>query len=187
MKVLDEAMKFAVDAHSGMLRKKDNCPYILHPAEVAVIAGTMTRDEEVLAAALLHDTVEDTPVTMEDIRARFGDRVAALVASETEDKRPGQPAALTWRIRKEESLRELEVAEDPGVKIIWLGDKLSNMRALYRSWKREGKAIWWSFNQTDPAQQAWYYRSIVRLTAELGEYEAWQELDYLVDIVFKGV
>ena len=45
MKVLDEAMKFAVDAHSGMLRKKDNCPYILHPAEVAVIAGTMTREE----------------------------------------------------------------------------------------------------------------------------------------------
>ena len=73
------------------------------------------------------------------------------------------------------------------MKIIWLGDKLSNMRALYRSWKREGKAMWWSFNQTDPAQQAWYYRSIVRLTAELGEYEAWQELDYLVDLIFKGV
>ena len=187
MKLLDDAIIFAVKAHSGTVRKNSGVPYILHPLEAAVIAASLTGDEEVMAAAVLHDTVEDTEASAEDIRARFGARVAALVAAETEDKRPGQPAADTWRLRKEESLRELAEAEDPGVKILWLADKLSNMRGLYRSWQKDGSAIWERFNQNDPAEQAWYYRSVTKLLAELGKSEAWQELNDLVEKVFEGI
>lgn len=86
--VLDRAICMAVRAHAGMQRKKDGSPYILHPMEVAVIAGTLTQDPEVLAAAVLHDTVEDAGVTLEEIGAACGERVARLVASETEEKIP---------------------------------------------------------------------------------------------------
>ena len=78
----------------------------------------------------------------------------------------------------------LKNAADPGVKLIWLGDKLSNMRSFHREWKRSGNAMWESFNQKDPAQQAWYYRSGAALLAELKDYEAWQEYSALVDAVF---
>ena len=187
MTVFEEAIQFAVQAHSGMTRKRVSAPYILHPMEVAVIVGTMTSDEEVLAAAVLHDTVEDTEVTMEDIRTRFGERVASLVDSETEDKYPGEPKRESWRKRKEESLEKLRTAENPDVRLLWLGDKLSNMRSFSRAWKVGGNTIWESFHQKDISQQAWYYRTIVELLSDLKCYEAWQELAYLVNTVFEGV
>ena len=184
MTVFDEAVIFAVEKHSGMMRKRESTPYILHPLEVAAIVGTISSDEELLAAAVLHDTVEDTDATMEEIELRFGPRVAMLVSSETEDKRAELPPEESWRIRKEESLEKLKNAEDPAVKVLWLGDKLSNMRALYRAWRVAGCGIWESFHQTDPAQQAWYYRSVDALLSELKGYEAWQELHALVEIMF---
>ncbi len=187
MTEFEEAICFAVEAHSGVTRKRESTPYILHPMEAAVIVGTLTSDSEVLAAAVLHDTVEDTGVSIEELEVRFGPRVAALVASETENKYPGQPKSETWRTRKEESLAELAAAEDPGVKLLWLGDKLSNIRSLYRSWKISGDAIWKTFNQRDPTQQAWYYRSVTAALIELKGYEAWQELNELVETVFEGV
>ena len=178
MTLFEEAIRFAAEKHSGMTRKRESIPYILHPMEVATIAGTMSSDEEVLSAAMLHDTVEDTDTTLEEIRERFGPRVAALVASETEDKRPELAPEESWRIRKEESLEALRSAADPGVKVLWLGDKLSNMRSFYRAWKISGNAIWHSFHQKDPAQQAWYYRSIDEALSDLKSYEAWQEFHY---------
>ena len=104
MTLFEEAVMFAVQAHSGMRRKKEEIPYILHPLEVATITSSMTTDERVLAAAVLHDTVEDTPVTIEEITEKFGKRVAELVSSETENKRknpletPGKSARKrAWR------------------------------------------------------------------------------------------
>lgn len=187
MSIFDEAIKFAVDAHSGMTRKSCDSPYILHPLEVAAIAGTITNDLDVLAACVLHDTVEDTETHIEDIRGVFGERVAGLVLSETEDKRPNIPPDISWRIRKEESLEKLKNAVDTGVKIIWLADKLSNMRSFYNMWKKCGHSLWESFNQKEPMQQAWYYRSVDKLLCELEEYEAWREYHRLVETVFKEI
>ncbi len=187
MTLFDEAIVFAVQAHSGMMRKRESAPYILHPMEVAAIAGTITSDEEVLAAAVLHDTVEDTPTTIGEIAEKFGARVASIVASETENKRHDLPPSETWHIRKEESLRELKASDDVAVKIVWLSDKLSNIRAFHRVWKISGHAMWKGFNQQDPASQAWYYRSVVALLSELKGYEAWQELNELVETIFEGV
>ena len=93
----------------------------------------------------------------------------------------------SWRIRKEESLRALAAAEDPGAKLIWLGDKLSNMRSFHRAWKISGNSLWDSFNQKDPAQQAWYFRSVDALLEEFRSYEAWQEFHYFVETIFEGV
>ena len=186
MNVLDQAILFAMKAHEGMTRKGSGSPYILHPLETAAIAGTMTDDPEILAAAALHDTVEDTPVTIEEIRAAFGERVAALVASETEDKRADRPPEETWQIRKAESLALLRAA-GPDTKILWLSDKLSNMRSFYRLWQKEGDALWNRFHQSDPARQAWYYRTVAECTKEFSDTAAWREFTALADQIFEGV
>lgn len=178
------AIEFAAKAHDGMCRKKDKTPYILHPLEAAVIVGTMTADQDVISAAVLHDVVEDTEVTIEEIEENFGKRVRDLVESETEDKRADLPPETTWKIRKEESLEELRNAEDIAVLMLWMGDKLSNMRSFYRIWKNEGESMWQAFNQKDPEQQFWYYKTIAELTTPLKNYSAWQEYNELVKIVF---
>ena len=185
MELVSEAIAFAVKAHDGMRRKKSDAPYILHPMEAAVIVGTMTDDQNLIAAAVLHDVVEDADIAIGEIEERFGKRVRELVASETEDKRADLPPEATWRIRKEESLAVLKNTDDIGVLMVWLGDKLANMRAIYRDFKVEGEAMWQKFNQKDASEQAWYYRSIARLTARLSDTSAWLEYKTLTELVLK--
>ena len=184
MTVFDNAIIFAVHAHSGATRKNGRTPYILHPIEVASIAGTMTDDAEILAAAVLHDTVEDTLVTFDDIRTAFGERVCALVGSETEDKRPDLPPGESWEIRKKESLEKLEKATDIGVKIIWLSDKLANLRSFKTALDEKGGDFLLAFNQKDPSRQRWYYRSVLERIPELASFPAYKEFSSLIDEVF---
>ena len=184
MELVSEAIAFAVKAHDGMRRKKSDAPYILHPMEAAVIVGTMTSDQNLIAAAVLHDVVEDANVSIKEIEEKFGKRVRELVASETEDKRADLPPAQTWRIRKEESLQVLKNTDDIAVLIVWLGDKLANMRSIYRDFKVEGEQMWQRFNQKNVAEQAWYYRSIAKLTERLSDTSAWLEYKALTELVF---
>lgn len=184
MELVSEAIVFAVNAHDGMRRKKSNSPYILHPMEASVIVGTMTDDQDVIAAAALHDVVEDAGIAIEEIEEKFGKRVRELVESETEDKRADLPPPDTWRIRKEESLAVLKSTEDIGVLMVWLGDKLANMRSIYREWKVEGNSMWQKFNQKDVGEQAWYYRSILELTERLSGTSSWLEYKTLTELVF---
>ena len=81
MELGSEAIAFAVKAHDGMRRKKGESPYILHPMEAAVIVGTMSDDQDLIAAAALHDVVEDAGITLDEVEARFGKRVRELVES----------------------------------------------------------------------------------------------------------
>ncbi len=184
MELVSEAIVFAVAAHDGMRRKKSDTPYILHPMEAAVIVSTMTDDQNLIAAAALHDVVEDANISIEEIEEKFGKRVRELVSSETEDKRADLPPSDTWRIRKEESLAVLKNTNDIGVLILWLGDKLANMRSIYRDFKVEGVAMWQRFNQKDVNEQAWYYSSIVKLTERLSDTSAWLEYKTLTELVF---
>ena len=184
MELVSEAIVFAVKAHDGMRRKNSEAPYILHPMEAAVIAGTMTADQNVIAAAALHDVVEDAGITIEEVEATFGKRVRDLVASETEDKRADLPPAATWRIRKEETLANLRDTDDIDVLRVWLGDKLANMRSIYQNHKVEGDAMWQRFNQKDPKEHAWYYGRIVELTRRLSDTSAWLEYKALTELVF---
>ena len=185
---LSHAVGFASRAHAGQVRKGSDMPYIVHPAEAMAVCASFTDDVEVLAAAVLHDVVEDTDATIEEVRELFGERVAMLVAGESEDKREHLPAADTWKIRKEESIEHLREAEDPGVRMVCLGDKLSNIRSIQRDFAQLGDGLWQRFNQKDPAEHAWYYRTIANvLKNELGETEAWHEYASRVDSVFADI
>ncbi len=184
MELVSEAIAFAVKAHDGMRRRKSDAPYILHPMEVGAIIGTMTENHEVIAAGVLHDVVEDAKIAIEEIGEKFGARVMELVASETENKREELPPEDTWRIRKEESLEKLRATDDIEVLMLWIGDKLSNIRAIYRDYLIEGNALWNKFHQSDVKAQAWYYRSIMKCTERLSDTLAWKEYKTLVEKIF---
>lgn len=183
--IFEKAVAFALKAHEGQLRK-DGSVYILHPLEVAAIVGTMTTDLEILSAAVLHDTVEDTPVTAQDILDNFGERVAELVEHETENKRPEQKASDTWKIRKTESL---EVLKNAGIesKMLWIGDKLSNARSLSREYDKIGVAIFERFNENDPKEQYWYHSTVLEYTRELSSEPAYKEYEKLIHHIFDGL
>ena len=182
--IVSEAIVFSTMAHDGMRRRKSDAPYILHPMEVGVIIGTMTDDQEVIAAGILHDVVEDAGVSIDEIGEKFGARVMELVASETENKREELPPEDTWRIRKEESIEKLKATDDIAVLMLWIGDKLSNIRTIYRDYLVEGDALWNKFHQSDINVQAWYYCSIMKYTEQLSNTLAWNEYKTLLDKIF---
>ena len=182
--LVSKAVIFSAGAHDGMRRRKSDAPYILHPMEVASIVGSMTDNQEVIAAGLLHDVVEDAGISIEEVGEKFGERVKELVASETENKREGLPPEETWLVRKEESLERLKGSDDIDVLILWLSDKLSNVRAFYRTFLVEGEALWNSFHQSDASVQAWYYRSVLKYTERLSDTLAYKEYKTLVEMLF---
>ena len=185
MTLVTQAAVFAAHAHDGATRKGSQIPYIVHPMEAAAIAATLTDDPHVVAAAMLHDVMEDCGVSFEELRARFGERVATLVRDESQSEGPESRAS--WGRRKREAVRRL-ARGSRDAKIICLSDKLSNMRAIFRDVGREGDAVFLRFNQHDKRQHAWYYRSCAALMeGELGRTLAWQELSGLIAQVFGGV
>ena len=182
--LVSEAIVFSTNAHDGMRRRKSNLPYILHPMEVGAIIGSITDDQEVIAAGILHDVVEDAGITPEEIGEKFGGRVMELVAAETENRHEELSPEESWRIRKEESLEKLRTTDDIAVVTMWIGDKLSNIRTIYRDFRVEGDALWNKFHQSDVSVQAWYYRSILKYTERLSHTVAWMEYKALVEKIF---
>ena len=187
MNKLEEAIIYATVMHQGRVRKFESIPYILHPMEVAQILSTMTRDEDIITAGILHDIVEDTDGTLAEIEKRFGKRVAALVSSESENKYPDEAPENTWLRRKEESLRILKNSEDIGVQMLWLADKLANIRSLAGIYSEKGEALWKSLHQSDSKMQCWYYRSIAEIVElSLNKTGAFKELIKHINYIWPG-
>ena len=182
--IVETAIHFAIDAHSGVKRKGKNSPYILHPLEAMLIVSKLTDDEDVIAAAVLHDTLEDTDVTAEDLQREFGDRVMKLVCAESENKRRDQSMESTWKARKGETIDHIRHASKEE-KLICLGDKLANLQEIAGDYLLLGDALWSRFNQKDKAMHAWYYGSIYQiLQQEFGPIPAIQEFGKLLNEVF---
>ena len=178
--MVQEAIDFATKVHEGQYRKGTDRPYIVHPMEVGKIVSTMTQDEEIISAAILHDTIEDTDVTYEDLKQEFGTRVADLVAAESEDK------SKTWIERKGHTLEHLKTASQ-AEKILTMADKLSNIRSMARDYLLVGEELWQRFNMKDKEKQAWYYTSMIDLLKDLNETPEYQEYVRLCGKVFGGI
>ncbi|MCQ2057839.1 MAG: HD domain-containing protein [Bacteroidaceae bacterium] len=182
--LLDKAIVFAVKAHANTERRGKGFPYIVHPMEAVEIVATMTPDQELLAAAALHDTVEDTDVTANDLRAEFGNRVASIVVSESDEFDAGVSEEDSWRGRKQAAIDRLANAPLES-KMVALGDKLSNMRAISRDYAEIGDALWSRFHAPGgKADHEWHYRGLAASLGELSQYAAYQEFVGLIDQVF---
>lgn len=128
-------------------------PYILHPLEVLQILSNMDADTDLQIAGLLHDTIEDTDTTAQEIAALFGEDVAALVSHHSEDKEK------SWLARKTAALAALQSA-DERQQMLALADKLSNLRSIARDYAALGDALWQRFH-APKEKQAWYYNGIL--------------------------
>ena len=181
--LLDRAIIFAVQAHAGTERRGKGFPYIVHPLEAVEIVATMTPDQELLAAAALHDTVEDTEVTVDQIRELFGDRIAALVASESDEVHEGVCEEDSWHARKRAAIERLSRASRDA-KMVALGDKLSNMRAIARDYAVQGDALWNLFHAKDRKDHEWHYRGLADALRELSGTFAFKEFERLINQVF---
>ena len=181
--LLDRAIIFAVHAHAGTERRGKGYPYIVHPLEAVSIVATMTADQELLAAAALHDTVEDTEVTLEQLRTEFGERIASLVADESEERTEGVSEEESWHDRKQAAIDHLAKASHDA-KIVALGDKLSNMRAIAHDYAEIGDALWNRFHAKDPKDHEWHYRGLAEALRELNDTFAYQEFERLINQVF---
>ena len=158
--MIDRAVEFATKAHEGQFRKGTRRPYIVHPIEVKDIVSTMTRDEEVISAAVLHDTIEDCQgVTREVLALEFSPRVAAMVAGESEDK------SKTWMERKSATIQSIGSAPRE-VQMIGLADKLSNMRDIDRYYPKVGDELLKRFRMKDKKMIGWYYKGVRDALAE---------------------
>ena len=174
--MIDDAMDFATKAHEVQFRKGTRRPYIVHPIEVADIVSTMTKDEEVICAAVLHDTIEDcSGITWDILKLRFGGRVADMVAQESEDK------SLSWEERKGATIKRLRTAPIE-VQMIGLADKLSKMRDIDRDYPVLGDELWVRFLMQSKPALAWYYKGIRdALEENFKGVDAYEEYCRLID------
>ena len=181
--LLDRAIIFAVKAHAGTERRGKGFPYIVHPMEAMEIVATITPDQELLAAAVLHDVVEDTEISADEIRREFGDRIAALVVAESDVFVEGVSEEDSWHDRKQAAMDRLAAAPHDA-KIVAMGDKLSNMRAIARDYAVKGDELWKIFHAKDPRDHEWHYRGLAAALEELKDSFAYQEFVKLIDQVF---
>ena len=182
MTTVEKAIQFAVKAHEGALRKGTDIPYIVHPLEVVSICAQLTKDADVIAAAVLHDEIEDTSFTEKDLREQFGDRITDLVLGNSENKRRELPAHETWLIRKQETLEHLKSA-CVEVKTIAFADKLSNLRSTVIDYTKMGESIWERFQQKDPEMHLWYYTGVFDACEDLDNSPLYLEYDRYLRIL----
>ena len=181
--LLDRAIIFAVKAHTGTERRGKGFPYIVHPMEAVEIVATITPDQELLAAAALHDVVEDTDVSADELRREFGDRIAALVVAESDVFEDGVSEEDSWHARKKAAIDRLARAPYEA-KIVAMGDKLSNMRAIARDYAVKGDSLWSIFHAKDPKDHEWHYRGLADSLSDLKDTFAYKEFVSLIDQVF---
>ena len=181
--LLDRAILFAVKAHAGTERRGKGFPYIVHPMEAMEIVATITPDQELLAAAALHDVVEDTDISADEIRSEFGDRIANLVVAESDVFEVGVSEEDSWHARKQAAIDRLAKAPYEA-KIVAMGDKLSNMRAIARDYAVKGDELWKIFHAKDPKDHEWHYRGLAASLSELKDTFAYKEFVSLINQVF---
>ncbi len=161
---VDAALVLAARAHRAQCRKGTDIPYIVHPVQVAMILMRHGFDEDLVVAGVLHDTVEDTGVSMDEIRAGFGDAVADLVAAVSETKVDGNGERRPWRVRKAEQIAHLARA-DERVAALKAADSLHNLECTVAELPAVGAAVWARFNAS-AEDWLWYHRSVADLVRE---------------------
>ena len=152
--LIDRAIEFAALKHGGQVRKGTVTPYLSHPYAVGMLLSQAGCDSEVIAAGILHDTVEDTATLLKELQDLFGVRIADIVAGCTEPDKH-----LPWEMRKERALQALRSAT-ADVRLVQCADKLHNVRSMLRDHEREGETLWARFKRGRESQ-AWHYGGIL--------------------------
>lgn len=150
---IEEAIEVSAQAHYGQFRKGTKTPYISHPYAVGLLLMNAGCSEDVVIAGILHDTIEDTDLTLNCIRNNFGEPIADIVDGCSENK------SLKWRARKIECIESLKTASTE-VCIVTCADKLHNLRTVISEYDHIGDVVWERFHG-GVEEQSWYYKSVL--------------------------
>lgn len=131
------AIKFAVDAHNGQFRKGTNIPYITHLINVMQLLYESNCSEEVIIAGILHDTIEDTSVTIDDIKNLFGDKIASIVGGVSEIKFNGNEK-IPWKNRKQHTIDYLKKEASVEELLVACADKIDNICSIKKDYEQIG-------------------------------------------------
>jgi len=152
--MIDLAIEVAVRAHQNQLRKGTDIPYITHPMAVGIILAKAGCPDEIIVAGILHDTVEDTAVTLDNIREEFGENIVSIVEGCSEPDK-----SLPWEERKAHTLDFLKTAP-LAVRLVTCADKIHNMRTIAAGHEKVGDQVWERFRKGRSDQEG-YYRGLV--------------------------
>ena len=166
MNINEQSKLFAYEKHSNQKRKGKNVPYTTHLDLVNYILSTLTDKEEILAVGWLHDVVEDTDTTLDEIFNLFGGRIGHLVDLETEKKE--KDSIKSWRKRKESQLKELKELEEKDLEVLLItfSDKMTNLMEIYQDYLIIGDEIWDRFNNKNKKEHYWYYNNFYQIFIE---------------------
>lgn len=178
IKVIEKALQLASKNHEGQYRKNTDIPYITHPVAVGMMLLKNGYSEEIVAAGILHDTVEDTALTIEDIKREFGTDIAKIVEGSSEPDK-----SLPWIDRKQHTIEFLKTASED-IRAVACADKLHNITSIIRDYEVVGEEVWDRFN-AGKEQQKWYYTNVVESLAAQSTFELLTELKNEVDRLFK--
>lgn len=154
MKITDKAKEFATMAHAGQIRKSEpDKPMIIHPIAVAEMLAEYGCDDETICAGYLHDVVEDTKYTIEDIEDNFGKIIADLVQTASEPDK-----SLSWEIRKQHTINEIRTKPLKN-KLIVVADKIHNINSLIKTIKIKGLETF-NYFKRGPDDQLWYFENV---------------------------
>jgi guanosine-3',5'-bis(diphosphate) 3'-pyrophosphohydrolase len=159
MNLYERALIVAIRAHEGQVRKHDSTPYVSHPIMVAKILEQAGFDEATVAAALVHDVLEDTSVTEEALRAELGDAVADIVTAVSEDK------SLEWEERKQQYI-DAVVRSQEAVWAVSVADKIHNADSFIAHHKEIGPSAWGIFNRGKD-KKMWFETALYKALEEV--------------------
>lgn len=174
--MIHQAIEFASLKHKHQKRKGTNIPYIVHPVEVMYILKEEGFDEDTVISGLLHDTVEDTKTTINEIEEKFNKTIANYVNALSEDK------SKHWVERKKEHLNDVKNS-CLNVKAIFLADKLANLRSIAQDIDTIKEDTWKKFN-SDKQSIGWYYSSALNICRELENLKMYKEVEKLFNYIF---
>ncbi|GHI00787.1 HD domain-containing protein [Neobacillus kokaensis] len=177
MDVIDKAIQIAGKAHDRQYRKGTDIPYIVHPVGVGMILLKARYSDQVVAAGILHDTVEDTELTLEDIEREFGHQIAGIVAGCSEPDK-----SRSWEERKEHSIEFLKTASID-IRVVACADKLDNIRSIINDYEYYAEEVWIRFKR-GREQQKWYYTNIIESLRYKGSFNLVDELEKEVTQLF---
>ena len=177
MDLIDKALQIASLAHEGQYRKNTKIPYIAHPAAVGMILQKAGYRDEMIAAGILHDTIEDTDLTLEDLERDFGKEVAVIVEGCSEPDK-----SLSWEERKEHTIEFLKSAPEE-IRIVACADKLHNVRSIRQDIEQSGEEVWSRFKRGKDQQQ-WYYKNVVSSLGYNSKFPLLEELEQEINRLF---
>ena len=174
--LIRNALEFAAKAHRTQVRKGTDIPYIVHPMEAALILTRAGASDSLIAAALLHDTLEDTNTTEQELEDVFGETVVKFVRYMTRND------DLDWFENRQHSIEKLGTSSREE-KMLFLADKLANLRSIAADYSEIGNHLWERFNR-GCEDQKWYYANIAKRLSPLSDVAAYHEYVLLVNRVF---